>query len=233
MANAAARLLSGLLAILPAAPAQAADTVRACINSNNYVAAIVLARAEDTATRIMATAGVALEWHTMAPALCRAPYQERSIVIDFIEPSSDLLRPDILAYAHLDGAPHVVVLYDRFSATVGVRSRSVLLGHVMAHEITHILQGISRHSPSGLMKAHWSAADLRQMMSTPLPFGPQDVGLIQLGLHPHPEGEANREEVGQAFSLRTRFSGSSRAGRPPRGAHKPSTPAGRLYRLFK
>ena len=61
MANAGARLLSGLLAILPAATAQAADTVRACINSNNYVAAVVLARAEDTATRIMATAGVALE----------------------------------------------------------------------------------------------------------------------------------------------------------------------------
>ena len=108
-------------------------------------------------------------------------------MIDFIKESSDVRRPHILAYATLEEAPHVVVLYDRFNAhSVGPRSTSVLLGHVMAHEITHILQGIPRHSPTGLMKAHWSAGDLRRMMSTPLAFGPNDVELIQLGLHPQP-----------------------------------------------
>jgi hypothetical protein len=52
----------------------------------------------------------------------------------------------------------------------------------MTHEITHILQGISRHSLTGVMKAHWDAHDFAQMAYQPLPFAPEDVDLIQQGL---------------------------------------------------
>ncbi len=38
-----------------------------------------------------------------------------------------------------------------------------ILGHVIAHEIGHVLEGIARHSPEGLMKAHWGLHDYMTM----------------------------------------------------------------------
>jgi hypothetical protein len=49
----------------------------------------------------------------------------------------------------------------------------------MAHEITHVLQGIVRHSVSGVMKAFWDESDYSQMAWKPLAFTEYDVLLIQ------------------------------------------------------
>ncbi len=57
-----------------------------------------------------------------------------------------------------------------------------LLAHVMAHEITHILEGVSRHSNSGIMRALWSEDDHKMMKKHPLSFAPEDVELIRSGL---------------------------------------------------
>jgi hypothetical protein len=35
-------------------------------------------------------------------------------------------------------------------------SASAILGHVLAHEIGHVLLGTTKHSDSGLMKAWWT-----------------------------------------------------------------------------
>lgn len=37
---------------------------------------------------------------------------------------------------------------------------SVILGHAMAHELGHLLLGPNSHSPTGLMRAHWTSEDL-------------------------------------------------------------------------
>ena len=52
----------------------------------------------------------------------------------------------------------------------------------MAHEITHVLQGISRHSETGLRRARWSPEDYRQLPSKPLLLTPYDVKLIRMGV---------------------------------------------------
>ena len=54
--------------------------------------------------------------------------------------------------------------------------------HHRADEITHILQGIARHSDQGLMKLCWSAADYEEMAWKPLPLTDLDVRLIYRGL---------------------------------------------------
>jgi hypothetical protein len=59
---------------------------------------------------------------------------------------------------------------------------SALLAHVMAHEITHLLEGFAGHSETGVMKARWDAGDLRRMAVKPLLFDVEDVYLIQDGL---------------------------------------------------
>jgi len=65
---------------------------------------------------------------------------------------------------------------------------NALLAHVLAHEITHVLEKIARHSEEGVMKARWSLRDYESMKRHPLPFAPVDVDLIRMGL----AGQAHR-----------------------------------------
>ncbi len=67
-------------------------------------------------------------------------------------------------------------------APEGYVASGSVLGHVLAHEITHVIEGISRHSDEGLMAAHWSTEVLRQMVRAPLPLLPHDVELIQAAM---------------------------------------------------
>jgi hypothetical protein len=50
------------------------------------------------------------------------------------------------------------------------------------HGITHVLQRLSRHSESGVMKAHWNDRDLEQMAFRPLSFEAADVEWIRAGI---------------------------------------------------
>jgi hypothetical protein len=52
----------------------------------------------------------------------------------------------------------------------------------MVHEITHLLQGIGRHSATGVMKEVWTAGDFGGMRLRPLSFTPLDIDLIYSAL---------------------------------------------------
>jgi hypothetical protein len=54
--------------------------------------------------------------------------------------------------------------------------------YVLVQEITHVLQGIKRHSDEGIVKAHWDAYDYYRMQSKDLDFTQTDLNLIRLGL---------------------------------------------------
>jgi hypothetical protein len=54
--------------------------------------------------------------------------------------------------------------------------------HVIVHEITHILQGVARHSETGIMKATWTRDDFMRMQTTPLAFSADDIEMIHLGM---------------------------------------------------
>ena len=56
------------------------------------------------------------------------------------------------------------------------------LGYVLAHEIAHVLQRISRHSNSGIMKSKWDGRDYAEMRRISLGFSEEDVTLIRQGL---------------------------------------------------
>jgi hypothetical protein len=91
-------------------------------------------------------------------------------------------RPGVLAYAFPYEGTRIVVFYDRVEHEVERSRVPALMAHVIAHEITHLLEGTSRHSQTGLMKAHWTNDDYLQMVWKPLPFTPADVILIHRGL---------------------------------------------------
>ena len=74
------------------------------------------------------------------------------------------------------------VFQDRVFLGKTRRQAVSVLAHVMAHEITHVLQGIDRHSDEGVMKACWSVEDYPKMYSGQLRFAEQDVQLLHLAV---------------------------------------------------
>jgi hypothetical protein len=166
-----------------AVSAQAAGKVRVCVNSGAYVSLSGLAKAETIASRMFATAGATLEWRDAGSAACRNSDHARTVVLDFHIHTAPSDHPGAFAYALPYQGSHIVVLFDRFEKSAGGPSQvATILAHVMAHEITHLLEAVARHSQTGVMKAHWDAHDFMQMALTPLPFDPVDIDLIQRSL---------------------------------------------------
>ena len=94
------------------------------------------------------------------------------------------VHPGAMGYAMPYGktGTSIHILLDRVLCAGSQKLAGVLLGHVMAHELGHVLEGISRHSDSGVMKAHWDNQDFDEMLSRPLSFSSADIDLIQMGV---------------------------------------------------
>jgi len=54
-----------------------------------------------------------------------------------------------------------------------------ILGHVMAHEIGHLLLGTHAHSPAGIMLPQWHGNELRRLMMGTLLFTPQQARAVR------------------------------------------------------
>jgi hypothetical protein len=135
--------------------------------------------AEAIASRIFLPALVRLEWHSDARSCRNRP--DRIVEISFATHATAGFGPAALAYALPCEGRHIVVFYHRFGY-LDPALVPKLLAHVMAHEITHLLQGISQHSEQGIMKARWENRDLAMMKLKPLDFTPKDLQLIREGL---------------------------------------------------
>lgn len=133
-------------------------------------------RAKAVASDVFARIGVRIRWHN----LDKCP--EKTIRIELAKSPPADERPDALAYAAPYEGTHIVVFLDRVTNMVRPGNLPNLLGYVIAHEVTHILQGEVRHSESGVMKEKWNADDFRKMGWEALQFAPEDILLIQRGM---------------------------------------------------
>jgi hypothetical protein len=98
---------------------------------------------------MFAAIDVNIRWrHTLVG--CRAD----GIQFTFSDRTPETFRPGALAYALPDEGTYIRVFYDRNLQAHETRQTNIM-AHVLVHEITHILQGVSRHSESGIMKARW------------------------------------------------------------------------------
>ena len=118
--------------------------------------------------------------------MCWAPVE---IDLEAGLPGAD--RPDSMAYAmpYLEGHARIHVFVGRVASMVPANRMGILLGHILVHEITHVLEGVSRHSAQGVMKARWGIPDFRAMEVHPLPFDELDVLLIHAGVRRSTVGE--------------------------------------------
>jgi hypothetical protein len=166
------------LAVLAAATCVAAEAQRkvtVCMAETAPVSVVELAQAHAKASEMFAAIGVKLDWR------CPKSQAQGTIVISLARGVPANRKPGELAYAYPYEGTHIVIFYDCVR-TIMPNQVPILLAHVLVHEVTHILQGIPRHSESGVMKAQWDSSDFSQMTWKPLPFTNEDIDLIQRGL---------------------------------------------------
>jgi len=77
-----------------------------------------------------------------------------------------------VAYVFYDRVRNLSVRYEQ-------HGRGGVLGHVMAHEIGHLLLPYGTHSETGLMRADWSHDDLEHAAHGTLLFTSDEAALIQ------------------------------------------------------
>ena len=151
----------------------AQESVTVCLNPGAN--AVVVHQAERSAARMLAGAGVTLNWQGDLRR-CAPPVLGILITLMLNTPLDN--HPGAMAYARPYGEATIVVFYDRVLAA-GVPP---LLAHVLAHEITHVLEGVAIHSAAGIMKARWTPSDYTEMRRGPLRFTQEDLLLIRRGV---------------------------------------------------
>jgi hypothetical protein len=165
--------------VIAVAGAYAAENgpVRVCIQHRGLVNNFVMARAQTVVNAVFSAADVRIEW--LPSRLCAdAPDDVIRIEMDSAPPAR--FGPETMAYAMPYRATGVTihVFYDRVLQDHHDMPCE-MLGHVLAHEIGHVVEGIVRHSADGLMKPRWNLADYRRMRKPYLFFAAEDVELIQ------------------------------------------------------
>ena len=150
--------------------------VMACLNPGAN--ASMMYRGQATAARILKQAGIRLEWRGDESACAGG----NGLVVTVSRETPANQHPGALAYALTFERTHIVLFYDRVLTAASPAVTPYLLGHVLAHEIVHMLQGIEQHSASGLMKVRWDNRDYADMQRGGLKLTTDDIELIDRGL---------------------------------------------------
>ena len=138
------------------------------------------------ASSMFLSAGVKLEWHS-GVSFCKGNLD--AMVVSLMTSTPKTFHPGALAYALPYEGVHIQLFYDRIAQSDPELAPS-LMAHVIVHEITHILQGIDRHSATGIMKAVWVSSDFIQMKRGQLRFTALDVEKISDGFAARTAGGA-------------------------------------------
>jgi hypothetical protein len=160
------------------------------------VSQAVMGRAKAVAAEAFATAGIQIRWvegKRLGEPRVVAAGEVLTVVFD--GPASADFRPDAMAFTNVGGGADadVHVFYNRVAdfedtlahLSVGTHvSMPEFLGNVLAHELTHALEGVKRHSREGLMKAKWSPGDYAGMVYGPLAFAAEDLDLLRAHFKP-------------------------------------------------
>jgi hypothetical protein len=158
---------------------------------NGKVPGAVAIEAQNIASKLLASAGVRLRWQYGAPKNARTRGGEMSGAPETIDLRFVANAPKELPAAAMAAAfpfarsgVRIAVFFDRVTAQIGrfPISRGLFLGHVLAHEIGHMLCGTNGHTSTGLMKACWTEADYIRMRGLGLGFTSGDLELIGISV---------------------------------------------------
>lgn len=170
-----------LLTLLPQLTASALpkdDGKQITVRVRNYarMESAVLLKAESTADKVLKEAGAHTDWvlcfdgstwsRDVACTNLPGPMDLTVNVLPFSTSQASRRRGDEFGYAVEDGdqgfGSDAWIFIDRIKSLAVERELSLaqLLGHVLAHELAHMLLGANSHSGMGLMRAKWSSREL-------------------------------------------------------------------------
>jgi hypothetical protein len=152
-----------------------------------------VARAEAIAEHLLGEVRIGPRWLDCRPAreetgACPPAHAEDVFVIILPRAPAGGTNPGAVGLALLPAdhrrGTHIFVFQERLAAATdsGLVDTSVILGHLLAHEIGHLLMGPGSHSIRGLMAARWSRADLGRMARGSLVFTSAEGERMRLGL---------------------------------------------------
>jgi hypothetical protein len=155
--------------------------VSVCVQLGISLKYDVLLRAQMTASAIFDRIGVQVRWSCGASGNSPDPSTLAVLVAFRDSIPADPTRALGYALPFAREGVRATVLYDRCRPILSGEpsATSLVLGHVLAHELGHVLLGGNWHAETGLMRAHWTAADLAAMGVSPLEFTPEDARAIR------------------------------------------------------
>jgi hypothetical protein len=155
-------------------PGPAADegSVTVCMEPDPHV----MMGVRPLASAMFASIGVKIDWRE--PESC--PVGVGAIRLRMSYESPIITKFKTMAYARpYEGA---IVVFPNRVQELNPNGCPCVMAHVLVHEIAHVLEGMARHSRTGIMKARWDDGDYFEMRRKPLPFAREDVDLIHQGM---------------------------------------------------
>jgi hypothetical protein len=189
-------VLFGSLPVLAASGQRDLVQLRVSVFNSSPVLPSTIKGAEGEAGRVLRDAGVEVLWlncpqdaqHEASRGLCSEASFPSHLHLRILQASRGLKATTLgLSFSAEDGKGcYADLFYDPMQQLQeeSHASPSVILGHAMAHELGHLLLGTNSHSPSGLMRAHWTREDLANASKGNLRFSrDQSLGIMNRLYH--------------------------------------------------
>jgi hypothetical protein len=193
--NRLSAVLATLLNCASTLPAVAeSDQLHITIIDQAGTPSLLLVDAHVRAARVLAAAGIKSSWK-LCPAASTRPGRSPcggagSLALSIRILSSEKAKqwpiaPSScgIALSGAEGAHGFLAIIDSGCVAKLARptseSRAAVLGHVMAHEIGHLLLGSGSHSPSGLMGTRWTADEMALLVRGSLHFSAEETGRLR------------------------------------------------------
>ena len=182
-----------LLNIVASAGAQVGaplSQVTVSVHNDAHVPLDTLVSAESTASRVFREAGLNVEWmncigvgnHGSASPCTKAAYPTY-LHIRIVARARNLPGSTFgIAYLSADGSGCYSSAFLEPIAhlhAIGGQGVAPVLGHVMAHEIAHLLLGTNSHAAEGIMRAQWQRDELMSASRGELLFSPRESQVMR------------------------------------------------------
>jgi hypothetical protein len=199
--NAAVGLFGIVVGVMPARSEAAQITSTESIVVRTYTTSgsgATLRAARRTTATILADAGIDVSWVVCAMPgeaktgtdACAGPLRWNEVVVRITAAAPPAAGTSLatLGFAAVDcGAARgsLATIYAdrvaRMAETAGI-DPAELLGRAIAHEIGHLLLGTNRHASRGLMRAYWSAEELRRAAASQWLFAGKERSQLREGV---------------------------------------------------
>jgi hypothetical protein len=150
---------------------QESPSVAISVFNDSAISSEILKQAEMVSSQVFEESGIHVDWVNCSPAdeapsrkvACRQAIPQH-LQLRIVRRSLNL-KDSILGISYLlsDGTGcQADIFYEGIEKLHHETSvdPAIILGHVAAHEIGHLLLGSNSHSPWGIMRAHWNMEEL-------------------------------------------------------------------------